>query len=319
MPYSRYYRSRLTKPESEAYDSTVCGLERMEADIPFPAGARQSLDKIIFAVKYDNPQLFYVDYALRLTYTDAEAVLYAAYRCGREEMQAMRSRIEEEAKAIVKGTAGKTMAEKALYLHDRLVRRCSYGVKAGREAHAHTIAGAFLDNVCVCEGYSMAFKYLADQVGLRCMTIAGSGIHPDGSRGPHAWNLVMIDGKTSYIDVTFDSLLEGRYCSHAYFCVSDPEILVDHSFDARFPIPPCRYGQSFLPVVSGTDQLISFMRAEAQRGASFSQVRLTKGFTSDELIEKVHRKLTVADYGWYRRLGSYSYANNCRVLSLIWK
>ena len=343
MPYSRYYRSRLTDIEKAAYDAVCGGIERRASGIAFPAAAKDSLDRIIFAVKYDNPLYFYVDYDVRLILRQEagpwslpaqrregagfaapaddgwSGTLQVSYRLTKSQIREDRERIEREARAVAAGTAGLTPAAKALYLHDRLVRRCSYGEPEGAKAGAHTIAGALLDNTCVCEGYAMAFKHLADLAGLRCTIVAGEGIHPDGSRGPHAWNLVKTEGRFSHIDVTFDSLLADRYCSHAYFCLSDDQILSDHSVDSRFPVPPCSGGQSFLPVVSGTGQLVEFMKQEAFKGASFSEVRLTRGFPADELIEKVHSRLTVEDYEWYRRLDSYSFANNCRVLSLIWR
>ena len=319
MPYSRYYRSRLPEKEKAAYDALCAGFEAGQGEIDLPPSGTGDLNRLMYAVKYDNPQFFYVDCRITVVTGPARTSARVNYRTDAAETARRKREITAEAAPIISSLRTKSQGEKALYLHDRLVRRCSYGEVPGREADAHTIAGALLDNICVCEGYAMAYKYLADLAGVRCMTVCGEGVHPDGTRGPHAWNLVMTDGKCSHVDVTFDQLLAGRYCSRAYYGLSDAELLADHTIDPVFPVPSCPESQSFLPVISGTDRLIEFMRKEAGSGAALSQARLTKGFTLDELTEMVHRKLSIDDYAWYRKLGSYVYAEKSRVLSLVWK
>ena len=319
MPYSRYYRSRLPGEEQAAYDALCVGIEAQKEEITLPRAGVDNLNRLMYAVKYDNPQFFYVDYHILLQKTSDWARARVSYKDSFDVTGWKKREILAEVLPILKSLGDRTMEEKALYLHDRLVRRCTYGETAGRETDAHTIVGAFLDSKCVCEGYAMAYKYLADQIGLRCMVVCGEGVHPDGTKGAHAWNMVMIDGKCRHVDVTFDQLLAGRYCSRAYYGLSDPELLLDHTLDNTFPLPPCREKQSFLPVISGTEQLVEFMKKEALSGAAFSQVRLTKGFAPKELMEMVHRRLSVADYSWYRLLSSYLYAEKSRVLSLVWR
>ena len=52
----------------------------------------------------------------------------------------------------------------------------------------------------VCEGYAKAFKYLCDlsefSGDVRCYLVDGT------TTGPHAWNLVQIDGRRYMADIT---------------------------------------------------------------------------------------------------------------------
>lgn len=65
----------------------------------------------------------------------------------------------------------------------------------------------------VCEGYSKAFQYLCDLSGIECYTVSG---YADGGR--HMWNIVVLDGKSYHVDVTwcdggFDYCLKGAASS----------------------------------------------------------------------------------------------------------
>ncbi len=53
----------------------------------------------------------------------------------------------------------------------------------------------------VCEGYSKAFKYLCDQVGIQCLLVSGVMSGATGA-GAHMWNLVRLDGYSYLVDVT---------------------------------------------------------------------------------------------------------------------
>lgn len=63
--------------------------------------------------------------------------------------------------------------------------------------HPHDMTGAVLDGYCVCDGYAGVFYYMANAAGLPVL-------YDDGKfySGGHAWNLVKIDGKYYYIDLT---------------------------------------------------------------------------------------------------------------------
>ena len=48
----------------------------------------------------------------------------------------------------------------------------------------------------VCEGYSKAFKYLCDGIGIECYTVTGDAV------GGHMWNIVVLGEESYLVDVT---------------------------------------------------------------------------------------------------------------------
>lgn len=322
MPYSRYYRTKLTKAEQQAYDAFVKGAEHYEENIAMPPVKRSSMKRIQYAVDYDNPHLFFVDFRCIhysfLPDTGEVTELQLDYLYSVKEAERLKKSLEKAAKTIAQGAEGKSPQEAALYLHDRLIHRCEYDHGESRPEN-HNLIGPLLDHKCVCEGYAKAYKYLADKIKLRCMVVCGEAIHPDGSGGGHAWNLIHLEKNNYHVDVTFDLLVGNRYCSRAYYGLSTNEILYDHKFESIFPIPDCPVSGSVLKKVSGTQELIEFLKDESLHGKDFSQVRLTKGFTGDKLMEMMKNKLTFADMHWYRRLGNFWYTDKAKTLSVCWK
>ena len=70
----------------------------------------------------------------------------------------------------------------------------------------------FSSGKCICQGFSLLFKYLCNRLGFECIVIIG---HSKGSdfdtlnnfqNGDyHAWNAVKIDGRWEYVDCTWSS------------------------------------------------------------------------------------------------------------------
>ena len=58
--------------------------------------------------------------------------------------------------------------------------------------------GAVVAGQTVCGGYARAYKALCDRLGLDCWVVAG-----EQRTGSHAWNAVLLDGETLYMDCTY--------------------------------------------------------------------------------------------------------------------
>ena len=86
--------------------------------------------------------------------------------------------------------------EKALYLHDWLVLNCTYDerIDLGHE-DGFNAYGAIVDKLAVCQGYANAYYYLLNKVGIEAYIVVDS---------IHAWNLIKINNKYYYVDITND-------------------------------------------------------------------------------------------------------------------
>lgn len=119
----------------------------------------------------------------------------------------------DKVQQIVKGCpANATEYEKALYIHDWIIQNCAYdhenSGKKEKNRFCSTAYACIGKGTAVCSGYSKAFCVLAEKLDLKAEYITGWGITKDApdpsDDNGHAWNSVMIDGKSLYIDVTWD-------------------------------------------------------------------------------------------------------------------
>jgi hypothetical protein len=320
VAFSRYYRFKLSKENQKVYDEILIGLENRKNKISSSVlCSSEDFGKIIFSINYDNPQLYYVDFSRIVLVRSIFSCTYSLeYLIDIKSQKSLDSRINNVVEQILGNVVGKSLKKATLIVHDWLVKNCSYGDCITYPNAAHSILGPLLCSQCVCEGYAKVFKFILDQIKIRCIVVVGKGNHPDGSSGNHAWNLVKIENNNYHVDVTFDLLFAGEYCSRAYFMLSTLEISYDHIIDNTIPIPECNTSGSLLKTVSSTTELLKFLAAESKSGVTHSEVRLSKGFTKEKLMTMIKKKMSLKDYFWYSRIKSYGYGDHCRTLFVSW-
>ncbi len=124
-----------------------------------------------------------------------------------------------------------TDAEKLLLIHDKLVVLCEYDYENYLNNtipyESYTIYGVLVNGKAVCQGYSEAFKYLAEKIGVPTEICSSRTLS-------HAWNIVYLDGTPYHVDVTFDDPVldvTGRVF-HNSFLLSD-EAIKESAHDAN--------------------------------------------------------------------------------------
>ncbi len=133
---------------------------------------------------------------------------------------------------VLRQCGGTVAGEAALALrfHDHLASHCRYEPDAPL---AHEAPGALMHGAAVCDGIAKAYKLLCDEAGIPCTVVTGS------SGGPHAWNVVRVEGRWAHVDVTDDLASPGgqRPVSRAFFGLSDQEVLRERAIKSGHP--PC--------------------------------------------------------------------------------
>ena len=154
-------------------------------------------------VYYELPELFCVE-RLTFVYTDILKAVTVEYNCQPQEYSAMLAECVSAADRLLNGIEGNAAlgeAEKALLIHDRLAVHCEYdeaGLNGGEpSARARDLYGALVNRVAVCDGYTRAYLYLLNRVGIRCSYCYSTALN-------HSWNVVWIGGVPYYVDVTYD-------------------------------------------------------------------------------------------------------------------
>ncbi len=146
-------------------------------------------------------------------YITEAKVVYQDYE---EDFQKNYATITKNVDDIMSGiTDDMTDADKALYLHERIVDMTSYSSDKRIYGYA---GGPLVFGYGSCTGYTAAYNYLLKRVGIK------SGI---ASGNKHEWSVVQLDGKWYNVDTTWDHPKSSGIIQHKFFLKSDDEFKND--------------------------------------------------------------------------------------------
>lgn len=124
-------------------------------------------------------------------------------------------------------------------IHDYLIDNIEYD-QNGESKSTYSIYGALVEKKCVCEGYTRAFKYLADMANINSVLMQGTATNQDGATETHAWNAVYLNKRWYLIDVTWDDpiiigngILLGNV-HYKYFLKGQKAFYKDHVLEKQF-------------------------------------------------------------------------------------
>lgn len=219
----RYYHYRmLTSRGQQVYKELVDAIRCFKPSVVVSANVEGSLEIILDAIRFDNPHLFYVDWSVmkyRIAPFRGESEIFFSYRMGREEVQ----RCLRQASLLAKKLRRENEEQTVRAVHDYIALHTKYDHESANEVKirpkSFNMLGPIFDGLGVCAGIAAATHFLLKELNVECTTVKGRVITPTDSRGElHAWNLVMLHGKTLRLDVTWDLAVNGRV-SYTYFCI----------------------------------------------------------------------------------------------------
>ena len=106
------------------------------------------------------------------------------------------------------------------------------------------------DGKCICQGYSLLFKYLCEQLGFECIKISGFtkgsdfSVTKNFSGSDHAWNAVKIDNRWEYVDCTWGVGYVEKHCGLIRFVkkfqpiyfLTPPQIFIYDHFSENYQL-----------------------------------------------------------------------------------
>ena len=99
---------------------------------------------------------------------------------------------------------------------------------------AYSAYGAIVNGKAVCEGYSEAYQYLLQKLGIQSYIVTGSN-----KKGElHEWNLLRLDGNYYYADTTWDDSGRVDEIFHNYFNITTARLLEGHIIDDPYGMLP---------------------------------------------------------------------------------
>ena len=223
------------------YEGITKGLNSI--DVSKLSVSVEDLRRVFWACDFDNPQLLNIADGCSYSYFGSK-VHSVAPMYGRDAKQAAKILSEVKANTASVIAAAKTLKseyERVKLFHDWIIDNTSYVLEGG--THISETDGPIVNKEALCEGYSKAFAYLCQSVGINCVCVNGHG-----NGGDHVWNMVQVDGNWYHIDVTWDDPITTtgeQVRRYTYFLMSDAQILTNHSIENMFKLPsaPKVYGR----------------------------------------------------------------------------
>ena len=167
------------------------------------------------------------------------------YTMDRQEYADAMEAINERVSAVLAATQDLSEPQREIYVHDYIINTCDYEIDANHSGDAY---GALVLGKAKCDGYAKAFSLLMMSMGAECYTVSGST-----DEGPHAWNVVLVDGEYYNVDVTWDDE-EAKGAMYAYFNISDEIFDKTHLTDEYYEalVPKCNSILLSVPYIDGT-------------------------------------------------------------------
>ncbi len=236
-PITTIYDS-LTENQKKGYDALDTAVKNHTSTGDLSYMSIKDGETVHDAYMYDHPEVFWFRQNFKLMiYPDTTANFTHEDNITKEQIATMQAELENSVKSL-SVDAGAPDYKRLRAIHDWLCDEITYDLTA---EHAHDLYGALVQKKCVCEGYALAFNYLCNMYGFKCVTVVG---YVYSASEPHAWNLVYGEGNWYFVDVTWDDT-ERHGGRTTYFMVgSETKIqgrtfaTEDHMADSLYGITP---------------------------------------------------------------------------------
>lgn len=208
-------------PSTPIEDVLLEGLKEKKSSIDVSAFkmGEDKFKEVYQKVVYDNPQLFWIANDFTYSYMDNGVITNVKptyFDTG--NVETYENAVSEALKVVDEDMYD---AEIALVLHDYLALNVSYDgtVDEAQEevpASSYNSYGALVNQVAVCQGYSLAYVDLLKRCNLEAHYVSSEEMN-------HGWVQVKIEGEWYHVDVTWDDVypdIPGAV-KHDYFLKSD--------------------------------------------------------------------------------------------------
>lgn len=198
----KYYYNQLSPILKREFAKIYYGVQNYQTSIVVNDLTITDLNKIIYILHFDCPELFYLsDSEQNFNHVGEKATIYyPQYIYTTDTVNKMREEILGATIKFKSSLNNSSPAEIEKYIHDYLISNVSYTQETD---NCMNIYGAIIEGKGNCKGYSSAFTYLARELGLPSAQVIGYASETDASVG-HSWNVVKLNNMYYYIDVCWD-------------------------------------------------------------------------------------------------------------------
>lgn len=240
-----YYYDHLPEELHEAYREIYVRIMRGEDSGDMMASVTvDDFWKVYYAVLSDHPEIFWIGTKAQVEESGltGKVVGYSFEITVPSEARAsMREQLEAEADACIgQIAADASQYQKIKFVYEYLINTVEYDAIS---PDSQNIQSALLYKRSVCAGYSKAFQYILNRMGLFCTYITGT----IAEGGDHGWNMVRIDGNYYYVDVTWGDPVfanqmentENGVINYNYLCCTEYDLFKTHVPGDSVVLPSC--------------------------------------------------------------------------------
>lgn len=232
-----YYYKKLNETEKKLYIDYLQAIDKGAGviDVGLNINSEQAI-KIYQFVLYDNPHYFFLDTQIEITSYLFSKQVNIKYLYDKRRIQVLSEKVINRVKWIAHKCSkdAHNEYEKIKNIYEYFEENCVYASPITDESYS--VIGALLKEEAVCQGYSCAFKYILDFMGIDCVMVVGE---LDGVG--HAWNIVWVDNKPYHVDVTAGiSICDQVGVCYDYLFQDDSTFDLSHKWN-KGDYPLCKY------------------------------------------------------------------------------
>lgn len=238
-----YYFSTLDSAGKKVYLEIYNEIFTMGDGVTLSSSDADEIDRIYNICMMDHPEFFYCEgYKSTVPAGDDDSIpvsFVGKYSCTAEERKTLEEDIKDACEPVLSGMPDdESDYEKVKYFFEWIINNTEYDTGSPENQNIRSV---FLNGKSVCQGYTMAMKYLLDRAGIFCTVVYGTAAEES-----HAWNLVKMDGTYCYVDTTWgdssyrtgDNTSANRI-SYNYFGCNTDILLRTHSIRDMGELPEC--------------------------------------------------------------------------------
>lgn len=255
------HRQTLGQRERGLYDLIDNAVARREPSVVLPGvGSFARAAELYHLVCHDRPGYIYASRTICGSDpgpVSGDVRLDFVYRMESEAAGRALRKMERRATRLLRNVDRTAPAGAiALQVHDLLLRDFTYTYQdmepdempdeVDGADDCHFAHAALIGRNAVCDGWSLAYKYLLDRVGVASAVVWGQAGDAENPAGNHAWNVVDIADELggrhrwSHVDVTWDGTCSAAdVISHGNFGLDGRQAAMTHTIESPGFDPVC--------------------------------------------------------------------------------
>ena len=233
-----YYYEQMNAEDQQRYRQLLYVIQQHGKNLNVSVMDMETIERIFQYILLDNPELFYVDNLETQTITIANVksmMTVATIENMDMKKQSGAQKTIDEFRDDFLEQISETMGEeeKAELAFSYVVEQLKYVADA---PYNQTLYSAALGET-VCMGYTAAYKYLCDQIGIPCISVIGTQ-----QGGDHAWNMIYLDHMWYQVDCTQGDALVAQppKIDYRWFKRKSKEMNQTHVLKNPELLPVCR-------------------------------------------------------------------------------